>query len=1326
MKPAISTISLQSVTAVNYGSLSSIIQILDQNREQYWVYYEKMREELSDINSPHLDPLILDRIQNTLGFIKNLIHLQNEWANITDTRSLRYLQKLWIFWFINFLIWSFDKEHKTARIVIPTGQWKSYLAIKLAENNLQKTIIIGNDNTGVRQIMENAPVWMDYGIIDKDESNTSKVIIGNWHSFETAYRKWLIDLREYSMIFIDEGDVNGLSVPRTSLLRNIALQNQVRVIALSATEEQASRKKLEDFYEYDVLRFPMPWSLPELHKIKEMPNATFQDVILGWDLYMTNWWQELSDDEADTFIQQSEWIDHMLTYHAKQNRGRKFIVGMRTNHFNEKIIQRGKDMWINILALTGEMDEMERRKVIEKLKNGEIDGVVGSRLSGRWLDIPECDVAYNSLLTYSPQMFWQLIGRAIRIDPTNPDKHSQLVTFLPRRVLRYEKLIDWYEQWDKTNEKKWVAKKYIQPLCFGAFFQKDYFQVSRWKVEKEDTWGSYELKDLTEEEIRTINEVTLYLMTIRQYGHYMGRPDILASIIRHTRWNISYSKLVKYLFQIKGNRVDSYITESWEINPDDDIAYNEVLGRYCSKNLDQLTISKEKELFERYFQTTDQSEKIRIREVILQYHYPLIIAIAQKFVTDGLAFEDLVQVWIEKVINDFERFEPFSRFASFCAISAFREIQQYASWWDTVVYVPAGRRRLIKKVQNILDSRWLSPYNYDTFVQAIETAWGKIRDSKGEIIQEKVSQVLQDIESGFKIESFDPIEHGWQEENGGISETSENTAIHTRIIQDMLDNLPQRVAEVLKRRFFLEETHEEIGAAFDRSGAMIGQMERKWLRILEHKLDALGKEEFPKISLRLIRLYQKFILTADQEIKIEENGIPITQEDFLELYSTEESPVLQAILLHIKMIPDEMIFEKYINFYKFKNLKKIWRKVIFKNMVDFWNSEITEILDEVVFERDVDFRSCKNLERIGKWCIFKGKANFKSSGIREIPDGTIFEWDVDFGSCKNLERIGKWCIFKGKVDFESSGITEIPDATIFEWDVDFGSCKNIQRMGKWCIFKGETNYEHSGITEIPDGTIFEWGVNFYYCTHLQRMGNSCIFNKGVNFENSGIREIPDGTIFERSVNFSYCRKLESIWKSCIFRWGVSFSNTGIKKIPDGTVFESWVSFWHCKKLESIGKSCIFGWPTNFIYSGITEIPDGTIFDWGVDFESCKNLQRMGKWCIFKGKVNFESSGITEIPDGTIFEWDVDCSKCIDLHRIGTNITFKGTNDFYNAWIIEIPDGTIFEWDVNFTNCKSLKYIGKGSIFKWNVNFESSWIKIKPKWVWFKKVVLLSL
>ena len=49
---------------------------------------------------------------------------------------------------------------------------------------------------------------------------------------------------------------------------------------MSATEIQASGKKLQDTFTGEILRLSIPESLPELYDRKLVPNTVFQDVFL--------------------------------------------------------------------------------------------------------------------------------------------------------------------------------------------------------------------------------------------------------------------------------------------------------------------------------------------------------------------------------------------------------------------------------------------------------------------------------------------------------------------------------------------------------------------------------------------------------------------------------------------------------------------------------------------------------------------------------------------------------------------------------------------------------------------------------------------------------------------------------------------------------------------------------------------------------------------------------------------------------------------------------------------------------------------------------------
>ena len=153
----------------------------------------------------------------------------------------------------------------------------------------------------------------------------------------------MIDMKEYALMCVDEADVNGLSENRQTALEKLSTEDNTVILWLSATERQGSWKELGDFYDYDILRFPMPGALPELHRLWQVPNTTFTDVVLPWELRTQRKTGDVSDEEANQLIKQSQWIEKIIEYHLRNHNGRSFILGMRNNKLNDLIIEKAKE-----------------------------------------------------------------------------------------------------------------------------------------------------------------------------------------------------------------------------------------------------------------------------------------------------------------------------------------------------------------------------------------------------------------------------------------------------------------------------------------------------------------------------------------------------------------------------------------------------------------------------------------------------------------------------------------------------------------------------------------------------------------------------------------------------------------------------------------------------------------------------------------------------------------------------------------------------------------------------------------------------------------------
>lgn len=814
--------SSESKIELNTNIMFGLVEeYLEANKDNFWDFFDLIKETIDNLD-------FLDYIQNDfisiidrLKFIKKIIHLlSNLWElNITWISELKHLQKLALVWYINFLLWSLNKSNNTWYIVIPPWQWKTILSLLLANLDNRKTIILTDTNTNKSQFLKACEKISDlegkYVDIDTQESNSWKVLIWWWASFLSAVEKWHIDLSKYSTIIIDEADVNWLSDRYQHKLKSYADKYWIKIIWLTATEEQVSRN-LRDFYEYEVLRFSIPESLPELFKLWEVPNMTFSDVYIDSELILSKeLWKndsDIEDEDVDKFIKNSDWIEQIIDYHFVNNRWKKFILWMRNNTLNNFIIEKANSRWLNIESLDWTMSDKKREEVLKRLKEWKIDWIIWSRLIWRWLDIPECDLVYDSTITYSPQIFWQLKWRWFRLDIENENKHTRLVTFLPKSVIVKSDKISWESVDDIDDEwKKW--KPYILPLCFEAFVNPEFF--SKESLERRREWEiNYNLWDLEAEEILSIKRVLSKLKTLKTYWNFIWKPELLTQIIRNFKGALTMSALINYLLKVKWNLVSKYFNESKRNIPtEEEEEFSRLMSIYMPKGIKDLTLQDERELLSEYFFSDDPEKKKKILDELLSYHYPIVISIAQNVSrASGFDVEDLIQSWIESVIKNIYNFKQWTRFSWYVAVYALSWITRYTSENQWVVNIPVHIWDIVRKVKWII-------INSEKYLDTQE---------KLEIIREELSKKVTiniDLLSWIILNIVDGTNETFDEEvhSGDIvvydNQEHKVSEIEAKIIiwKILLQNLSPKDERLVRMKYWIwnwqirEMTLDEIG-----------------------------------------------------------------------------------------------------------------------------------------------------------------------------------------------------------------------------------------------------------------------------------------------------------------------------------------------------------------------------------------------------------------------------------------------------------------------------------------------------------------------------------
>lgn len=272
---------------------------------------------------------------------------------------------------IPFLVESLGQDAPAGAIVLPTGQGKTRIPVVLREMTKSKIIYIAHDSNGIGQMLDEhkkVKTSGTYGTMKKDTVSSEDMVVTSFEAFKKAVTEKRIDPTLYDTIMVDEADVNGLSPTRVEFLTNLQITSGIAVIGLSATEYQASGRKLRDFYKYDILNLPMPQSLPDLCRKGLLPKTRFSDIYLNADFYVSkkDLSRGLQDEVLDKVLEkQTAWFQGMVKYHLEHHDGKSCMFAFRNNKFNELFLSEASQAGLKLANFTGEetRDEREALKI---------------------------------------------------------------------------------------------------------------------------------------------------------------------------------------------------------------------------------------------------------------------------------------------------------------------------------------------------------------------------------------------------------------------------------------------------------------------------------------------------------------------------------------------------------------------------------------------------------------------------------------------------------------------------------------------------------------------------------------------------------------------------------------------------------------------------------------------------------------------------------------------------------------------------------------------------------------------------------------------------
>lgn len=123
-------------------------------------------------------------------------------------------------------------------------------------------------------------------------------------------------------------------------------------------------------------------------------------------------------------------IEVLKTYNVSGNKWLKpvliFTSRKKTAYEYKEIIIREKITSSNRIAVfTSDLGKEERKKLLNRIRNGEIDIIISTLVGEEGVDIPEAGLLVMSDIPVNPLRFYQRIGRLIRV--SSPSKIKYLV-----------------------------------------------------------------------------------------------------------------------------------------------------------------------------------------------------------------------------------------------------------------------------------------------------------------------------------------------------------------------------------------------------------------------------------------------------------------------------------------------------------------------------------------------------------------------------------------------------------------------------------------------------------------------------------------------------------------------------------------------------------------------------------------------------------------------------------------------------------------------------------------------------------------------------------
>lgn len=310
---------------------------------------------------------------------------------------------------------AFKNGYKKLCCVLPCGAGKTAILCYLAYlNTLKKpsnrVLILLHRKELLKQTIEAFKIF---------QISTDHITVAMIQSFKNTLKT---GVKPYSLIIIDECH----HATSNSFKTVLSAYSKTAIIGFTATPARLDGKPLGNIFDQLIVGVDYAY----LIKNKYLVDYDYFSPDLNFDF--SKW--KLKSGDFDT-------VDNALHFDKKAIYGdilkyldlsKKTIIYSPTVDYSKKLEAQINNFFKSSVAkeFNGATPQNERDEIISLFKNGKIKILINVDLIGEGFNVPSCDCVFLLRATQSLTLYIQQAGRALRSDPSNPDKKSSIFDFV--------------------------------------------------------------------------------------------------------------------------------------------------------------------------------------------------------------------------------------------------------------------------------------------------------------------------------------------------------------------------------------------------------------------------------------------------------------------------------------------------------------------------------------------------------------------------------------------------------------------------------------------------------------------------------------------------------------------------------------------------------------------------------------------------------------------------------------------------------------------------------------------------------------------------------